>query len=64
MFKSQKLEADHSQTRSNGGKKADRLLHGYNQLGNRCNQERGDGSRDHQRPALANQRTDANTMDW
>ena len=52
MFKTQKLEADHSLTRSQGGKKADRLLHGYNQLGNRCNQERGDGSRDHLRPAV------------
>lgn len=52
MFKTQKLEADHSQARSQGGSKADRLLHGYNQLGNRCNQERGDGSRDHLRPAV------------
>lgn len=52
MFKSQKLEADHSRARSQGGTKADRLLHGYNQLGHRCNQERGDGSRDHLRPAI------------
>lgn len=52
MFKSQKLEADHSKSRSQGGTKADRLLHGYNQVGRRCNQERGDGSKDHLRPAL------------
>ncbi|WP_458681939.1 hypothetical protein [Prescottella equi] len=41
------LEADHSLARSRGGTKADRLLHAE------CNRSRGDGSRDHQRPALA-----------
>ncbi|MFI8773748.1 hypothetical protein ACIGKQ_16480 [Gordonia sp. NPDC062954] len=40
------LAADHSQPRAHGGTKADRLLHGL------CNKERGDGSRDDQRPAL------------
>uniref|UniRef100_UPI001C3FCB02 hypothetical protein n=1 Tax=Nocardia rhamnosiphila TaxID=426716 RepID=UPI001C3FCB02 len=40
------LEADHVQARSKGGVKADRLLHMT------CNRERGDGSRDHLRPAL------------
>lgn len=40
------LNADHSQARAHGGTKADRLLHG------KCNKERGDGSRDHLRPAL------------
>lgn len=52
MFKTQRLEADHSLPRSQGGTKADRLLHGYNQNGSRCNQERGNGSRDHLRPSL------------
>lgn len=40
------LEADHTNPRSKGGTVADRLLHG------RCNRQRGDGSRDHQRPVL------------
>lgn len=40
------LAADHSQARSLGGMLADRLLHGS------CNSQRGDGSRDHRRPAL------------
>lgn len=43
------LEADHSRSRANHGttgNHADRLLH------MRCNRERGDGSRDHQRPAI------------
>jgi hypothetical protein len=40
------LDADHSQARSRGGTKADRLLHSS------CNRSRQDGSRDHQRPAL------------
>ncbi|MCK0517881.1 hypothetical protein [Williamsia sp. DF01-3] len=40
------LAADHTHTRATGGTKADRLLHG------RCNKQRGDGSRDHLRPAI------------
>lgn len=40
------LHADHSRARAHGGTKADRLLHGT------CNRERGEGSRDHLRPAL------------
>lgn len=46
MFKSQGLHADHSLSRAFGGTKADRLLHGP------CNRDRGDGSRDHLRPAV------------
>ena len=38
MFKSQQLHADHTVPRSQGGTRADRLLHA------RCNLERGDGS--------------------
>ena len=40
------LEGDHSKPRSHGGTRADRLLHST------CNRERGDGRRDHERPAL------------
>lgn len=43
------LEADHSRSRSLHGtasNPADRLLH------RQCNRERGDGTRDHKRPAL------------
>lgn len=40
------LAADHTHARTHGGTKADRLLHGT------CNKQRGDGSRDHKRPAL------------
>lgn len=50
MFKAQGLQADHSHPRSAGGTIADRLLHGD------CNNERGDGSRDHLRPALTGRR--------
>ena len=39
------LHADHTRARSKGGTTADRLLHA------RCNRARGDGSRDHERPA-------------
>lgn len=46
MYKRQALAADHTHTRANGGTHADRLLHSL------CNTERGDGSRDHLRPAL------------
>lgn len=59
MYKTQQLHADHSVTRAEhrrrglpGRPKADRLLHGLNQDGIRCNQSRGDGSRDHLRPAI------------
>lgn len=40
------LAADHSQPRAFGGTRADRLLHGN------CNSQRGDGSRDHERPVI------------
>jgi hypothetical protein len=46
MYRSQGLAADHSVARAKGGALADRLLHGP------CNAQRGDGSRDHRRPAL------------
>lgn len=47
MYLEQGLQADHSIPRSQmAGTLADRLLHGP------CNEQRGDGSRDHQRPAL------------
>lgn len=47
MHKWQRLAADHSIARARGGRVADRLLH------EKCNLERGDGSRDNERPALA-----------
>ncbi|QDF17177.1 HNH endonuclease [Gordonia phage William] len=40
------LAGDHTHARAHGGTHADRLLHGT------CNKQRGDGRRDHQRPAL------------
>lgn len=43
------LAADHSHARAHGGTKADRLLHGQ------CNKMRGEGARDHLRPALGGQ---------
>lgn len=46
MYRTQKLAGDHSVPRSRGGHVADRLLHLP------CNAARGDGSRDHRRPAL------------
>ena len=59
------LAADHSITRHNGGTLADRLLHAT------CNEQRGDGSRDHLRPALGgtiptptDDRTAWCLMDW
>lgn len=54
------LAADHSRARANGGTRADRLLHGI------CNKQRGDGSRDHLRPALTNDPPDTplTTRDW
>ncbi|WP_336793000.1 hypothetical protein [Gordonia malaquae] len=42
------LSGDHSVPRAAGGSVTDRLLHGT------CNSERGDGSRDHLRPAGGN----------
>lgn len=51
MYLSQGLHADHSIPRSQGGVLADRLLHGP------CNSARGDGHRDHERPALTGRRT-------
>lgn len=50
---SQPLEADHTQARSQGGTKADRLLCST------CNRQRGDGSRDHLRPALTGHKAPA-----
>ncbi|HEY9315801.1 hypothetical protein [Williamsia sp.] len=59
------LNADHSHTRADAAKtghatEADRLMH------DKCNKERGDGSRDHQRPALlaAKGGHTTNTLDW
>jgi hypothetical protein len=46
MYLSQPLDGDHSIARAHGGTVADRLLH------RACNIERGDGRRDHLRPAL------------
>lgn len=48
-----KLHADHNRARSVGGGQADRLLH------NICNKRRGDGARDHLRPALSGMPLDA-----
>lgn len=39
------LHGDHSRSRDHGGTKTDRLLHG------KCNLSRGNGERDHLRPA-------------
>lgn len=58
------LHADHTRARSRGGTTADRLLHAA------CNEARGDGSRDHDRPAAETVagRTDADlgplAMPW
>ncbi|UVO12825.1 hypothetical protein NM962_01250 [Mycobacterium sp. SVM_VP21] len=54
MFLAQGLSGDHSIPRSQGGTVADRLLHGP------CNSERGDGRRDHLRPALVGRRPPTN----
>lgn len=43
---SQSLAGDHSVPRAAGGRRTDRLLHGY------CNSARGDGSRDDTRPTI------------
>lgn len=61
MYRTQNLAADHTVARANGGRKADRLLHAP------CNAERGDGSRDHLRPALTqslNASRVAPSRDW
>lgn len=50
MYLAQGLAGDHSTPRAHGGVLADRLLHGP------CNSERGDGSRDTQRPAIVGAR--------
>jgi hypothetical protein len=54
------LAADHPEARANGGTRADRLLHG------KCNKSRGDGSRDHLRPALTRAAGghDGNALEW
>ncbi|PQM45676.1 hypothetical protein C1Y40_04120 [Mycobacterium talmoniae] len=57
MYLAQGLAGDHSIPRAVGGTVADRLLHGP------CNSERGDGSRDHLRPALTGKRTDPQVVD-
>ncbi|ODQ97054.1 hypothetical protein BFG51_02735 [Dietzia alimentaria] len=44
-FDGKTLEGDHSEARSRGGRKADRLMHST------CNRQRGDGSKDELRPA-------------
>lgn len=62
-----RLSGDHSIARATGGKQTDRLMH------LRCNAERGDGSKDHLRPALTGQpwqqasvdnRADWCRLDW
>lgn len=60
MHKSQSLAADHTVARARGGVNADRLLHEL------CNKERGDGSRDHLRPALVKARGGhpGNSLNW
>ncbi|MGW0052055.1 hypothetical protein [Nocardia nova] len=51
------LQGDHSKPRSMGGTVADRLLHAS------CNESRGDGSRDAQRPAVTGQALDRRESD-
>src|SRR5687768_12668406 len=65
MFLSQKLQGDHSIPRSKGGILPDRLLHGP------CNSARGDGARDHLRPAITGEpledvgiRKESTLLDW
>lgn len=56
-----RLAADHTHARTHGGTIADRLLHEV------CNKERGDGSRDHLRPATHTptpKPTTRNALDW
>lgn len=56
-FDGRVLEGDHTVSRAHGGTKTDRLLHG------RCNGERGDGSKDNQRPAITGQRATTGDRD-
>ncbi|MGW6699628.1 hypothetical protein [Nocardia sp. NPDC055049] len=61
MYRVQALAADHSKARAHHDHtEADRLLHDV------CNKERGDGSRDHLRPALtrATGGHAANALEW
>ena len=61
MYLTQDLDADHTVTRSKGGTGlADRLMHSP------CNRSRGDGSRDHLRPALDRMKGGCprNVIDW
>lgn len=51
----QQLDADHTVPRSQGGTKADRLLHAS------CNRSRGDGTRD---TKAAEDRAKWTTLDW
>lgn len=64
---SKALAADHSKSRAfhgTNGNHADRLLH------DTCNKQRGNGSRDHQRPAITGRQpageheTDPRVMPW
>lgn len=58
MYLEQGLQADHSIPRAQmAGTLADRLLHGQ------CNGERGDGTKDHLRPALTGHRITGHTGD-
>jgi hypothetical protein len=57
MHISQGLHGDHSLPRAHGGILPDRLLHSW------CNEERGDGCRDHLRPALTGKRKSQDTSD-
>ncbi|KZM70768.1 hypothetical protein [Nocardia terpenica] len=52
-FDQRQLQGDHSTARAVGGTVTDRLLHAT------CNGSRGDGSRDHLRPAITGQPVDA-----
>ncbi|GAB4582610.1 hypothetical protein Ntsu_04420 [Nocardia sp. IFM 10818] len=60
MYRVQALAADHEQARAHGGTEAGRLLHEL------CNKQRGDGSRDHLRPALIRSTGGhaANVLEW
>lgn len=58
MYLTEALAADHSLARAHGGTQADRLLH------ERCNKSRGDGSRDHLRPALASAPRTWTSREW
>lgn len=57
MYLTQGLSGDHTVPRSQGGILADRLLHAQ------CNTERGDGHRDHLRPALTGKKLRPEAVD-